>query len=357
MNNMRAPVFTQEEFSNIFSATMDSLCQLLSEQWQNFFLSPLSSHIDRLYLLQQQGQIEPVYCTSMSFLNTALACGTPACRIDTYGEDWLIYQNPLLTTYVEWPEFGPLWEKMLDRFQKVLSNRDVQKYCSPLQANQAAWECIGPLLSMAASLLKYQVDGLAETSSYKSLIKGDGFRLEFGEYLDWKIVLMAERLEVDLFNTPGRSHQFRRFKDKVFDGKRFTQFNLDHCIFQDCEFQNCSFVETSLADSQFKNCRFKDNSFEKCQMAGTRIVSSTILGTSFSDVVASFEGLKGTPPTSWFRPMSMDHTSLDHVQFTNCFLEDCILEQCTTTFVSVSKCQTGHSDFAILESDTQEQQI
>ena len=78
---------------------------------------------------------------------------------------------------------------------------------------------------------------------------------------------------------------------------------------------------------------------------------------SFSDVVASFEGLKGTPPTSWFRPMSMDHTSLDHVQFTNCFLEDCILEQCTTTFVSVSKCQTGHSDFAILESDTQEQQI
>ena len=40
MNNMRAPVFTQEEFSNIFSATMDSLCQLLSEQWQNFSFEP-----------------------------------------------------------------------------------------------------------------------------------------------------------------------------------------------------------------------------------------------------------------------------------------------------------------------------
>lgn len=357
MNNMRAPVFTQEEYSHIFSETMDSMCRLLSEQWQSFFLSPLSSHIDRLYLLQQQGQMAPVYCTSMSFLNTALACGTPACRIDTYGEDWLVYQDPLLTTYVEWPEFRPLWEQMLDRFQKILNSRIVQKYCSPLQASQAAWECIGPLLSMAASLLKYQVDGLAESSSYKSLIKGDGFRLEFGEYLDWKIVLMAERLEVDLFNTPGRNHQFRRFKDKVFDGKRFTQFNLDHCVFQDCEFRNCSFVETSLADSQFKNCRFKDISLEKCRMAGARIVGSTILNTSFSEIIASFEGMKGTTTTNWFRPMSMDHTSLDHVQFTNCFLEDCILEQCTTTFVTVSKCQTDHSDFAILESDTQEQQI
>lgn len=356
MNNMRPPVFTEEEYSKIFSETMVSLCQLLSEQWPKLFLNPLSAHIDRLYLLQQQSQAEPVYCTSMSFLNTALACGVPACRIDTYGEDWLVYQNPLLTTYVEWPEFVPLWNQLLGKFQEVLNSRTVQKYCSPLQASQAAWGCIGSLLSMAASLLKYQVDGLAGTSSYRSLVKGDGFRVEFGEYLDWKIILMAERQEVDLFNTAGRNHQFRRFKDKVFDRKRFAQFNLDHCVFQDCEFRDCVFIETSLADSQFKNCRLKNVSVEKCQMPGARIVSSTILDTSFLEVVASFEGLKGAP-TSWFRPMSMDHTSLDHVRFTDCFLADCILEQCTTTFVTIDKCQTGHSDFAILESDIQEQQI
>lgn len=356
MSKMRPPAFTQEEYSNIFSETMDDLCRLLSEQWHNFFLSPFASHIDRLYLLQQQNQMGPVYCTSMSFLNTALACGAPACRIDTYGENWLVYQDPLLTTYTEWPEFRLLWEKMLDKFQAVLTSRNIQKYCSPLQASQAAWKCIGPLLSMAASLLKYQVDGLTETSSYKSLVKGDDFRLEFGEYLDWKIILTAERREVDLFNTPGRNHQFRRFKDKVFDRKRFTQFNLDHCVFQDCEFRDCSFIETSLADSQFKNCRLQNISLEKCQMAGARIVNSTILGSNFSEVIASFEGLKGTSPTNWFRPMSMDHTSLDHVQFTHCFLEDCILEQCTTTFVTISECQTGRSDFAVLESDTWEQQ-
>lgn len=356
MDSMRSPVFTQEEYSEVFSDTMASLCQLLSEQWHNLFLAPLSTHIDRLYLLQQQGQIGPVYCISMSFLNTALACGAPGCRIDTYGKDWLIYENPLLTTYIEWPEFIPLWEQLLGKFQTILDGRTVQKYCSPLQASQAAWECIGPLLSMAASLLKYQVDGLAESSSYRSLIKGDGFRLEFGEYLDWKIILMAERMEVDLFNTAGRNHQFRRFKGKVFEGKRFIQFNLDHCVFQDCEFRDCTFTETSLADSQFKNCRFRNISMENCQMPGARIITSTILDTSFSGVAASFDGLKNPSPASWFRPMSMDHTSLDHVQFTNCFLEDCILEQCTTTFVTVCECQTGHSDFAVLESSTQEQQ-
>lgn len=355
MDNVRAPIFTQEEYSEIFSETMANLCQLLSEQQYNLILNPLSTHIDRLYLLQQQGQMEPVYCTSMSFLNTALACGGPACRIDTYGEDWLVYQNPLLTTYIEWPEFAPLWEHMLDRFQEVLNGRSIQKYCSPLQASQAAWKCIGPLLSMTASLLKYQIDELAESSSLKSLIKGDGFRVEFGEYLDWKIILLAERQEVDLFNTAGRNHKFRCFKDKVFEGKKFVEFDLEHCVFQDCEFQNCSFVETNLADGQFKNCRLNNVTIEKCWMQGARIVGSTILNTSFSEVIASFEGLKDTSPTSWFRPMSMDHTSLDHVQFTNCFLEDCILEQCTTTFVTVSTCQTGHSDFAILESDTQEQ--
>lgn len=96
---------------------------------------------------------------------------------------------------------------------------------------------------------------------------------------------------------------------------------------------------------------------ENCQMPGARIITSTILDTSFSGVVASFSGLKSPSPASWFRPMSMDHTSLDHVQFTNCFLEDCILEQCTTTFVTVSGCQTDHSDFAVLESGIQEQQI
>ena len=43
------------------------------------------------------------------------------------------------------------------------------------------------------SMQKYRMDWLMEIPAYRQLIKGDGFRVEFGEFWDWKIILACEK--------------------------------------------------------------------------------------------------------------------------------------------------------------------
>ena len=69
---------------------------------------------------------------------------------------------------------------------------------------------------MMGSLLKYHMAPIKDDRAFRALVKGDEFRIEFGEFLDWKIVLAAEYPEVDLFNSRGRQFHTVSFKTRFF---------------------------------------------------------------------------------------------------------------------------------------------
>jgi len=351
---MQNTVFNQSEYSQVFSETLTELCSQLPTLWQDHFIAPLSDFLSHLCDLQKQNKIGPIFCVSMSFLNTALMNGSPACRIDAYGADGGLYDHSVLTKVVDWPFFSVAWNQLSAGFRELPDTRESQSYYRPLQAKQAAWNCIGPILSMVSALLKYEVDDIPQTSMYKGLVKGDEFRIEFGEFWDWKVTLLAERQEVDLFNYQSRKHSFRAFQNKVFENKQFVGFDLSHCRFLDCEFRNCEFSGTNLNDCNFINCKFFDTFIKKCTTAGTCFSASTLTNVAFHEVTASFDGLSESAQDCWYRPMSMIKTSLEHVDFANCFLADGILSQCTSTYVTISESNTERSDFAVFESDNQE---
>ena len=346
MENIKNISFSTEELSGVMASVWPKLLDLLQEKQDTLFVRPLSGYFEHLLARQKNEKLEPVYCVSISFLNTALMLGRPMCRIDAYGEEWMLYLSPLDTQCVDWAPFTLVWSDLLESLQKILDQREFQKYCSPLQAEQAAWYCIGPILSMVGSMQKYRMDWLMEIPAYRQLIKGDGFRVEFGEFWDWKIILACEKSEVDLFNARSKNQTYHRFQNKVFDGKKFNQFDLSGCVFENCDFRGCVFLKTELNDCRFVNCVFHDVEVRDCQMAGSSIVGSTLSNMAFVNVAASYEGINRAG--SWFRPMEMVQTSLDHVSFESCFLEDCVLERCTTTFVTVSDCSADSSDFSIL---------
>lgn len=85
---------------------------------------------------------------------------------------------------------------------------------------------------MMGSLLKYHMAPIKDDRAFRALVKGDEFRIEFGEFLDWKIVLAAEYPEVDLFNSRGRQFPHRQFQDKIFRHKKFYKFNLKGSVFE-----------------------------------------------------------------------------------------------------------------------------
>lgn len=346
MDNIENISFSTEELSGVMASILPKLFELLQEEQDTLFVRPLSGYCEHLLARQKNENLGPVHCVSISFLNTSLMARCPMCRIDTYGEDWMLYLSPLDTQYVDWAPFRLVWSDLLESFQRILDQRELQKYCSPLQAEQAAWYCTGLLLSMIGSIQKYRMDWLREIPAYQQLIKGDGFKIEFGEFWDWKVILVCEKSEVDLFNSRSKSQTYHRFQNKVFDRKKFNKFDLSGCVFENCDFRGCTFLKTELNDCRFVNCVFHCVEIRDCQIAGSSIVGSTLSNMTFANVAASYEGINHA--RSWFRPMEMIRTSLDHISFESCFLDGCVLDQCTTTFVTVSDCHTDSSDFSML---------
>lgn len=354
MSGTNTEPFTPPDMGRIAGDALIKISNMLLEGVDNWFISPLVRYMGSLAQLQKKKQIGPVSCISISFLNTALQCGEPAYRVDAYGEDWMLYEHSLYTQHIDCSWFLPIWKKLLEDFQSILDSQAIQKYCSPLQAEQAAWKCIGPLISMMGSYLKYLFYGFQEKEEYQRVVKGDDFQLEFGEFFDWKVVLIGEHQEVDIFNSSGRLFSHRRFHKKCFDQKNFAKLDLKGCKFEACKFQKCRFSDAVLNDCIFENCEFTDTFFSKCLLAGAEFNNNTINHTKFEGVIAAFEGIPQRQVDDWYRPMQMLHTSINHVEFVDCFLNDCILQQCTTTFTMVVSSAVENSDFAILQNETLE---
>lgn len=349
MSKLFSQVFQAKDIEKVSDTALRSIISHLIDEACGLSLpNSTLEFIQELITLQHEQDMEPVFCISISFLNTSLMLNSPTYRIDAYGQDWMLYTRPIATKYVPCEWFQPIWNNMVSSFQKVLDGQVIQKYCSPLQAEQAAWKCVGPLVSMMGSLLKYCLADMKENKEYKKLVKGSEFRIEFGEFWDWKLVLLGEYPEVDIFNTMGKMFPHRSFSNKLFENKIFSGLNLKGCVFQDCEFINCKFLDCVLADCKFENSRFIDTYLAMCLLAGAQFNNCTLEHMTIQKVTGSFDGIPLKNRNDWYMPMVMTHTSLQHVDFISCFLSDCVLEQCTTVYVSVKDSETERSDFTML---------
>lgn len=350
---MSESVFEQQDFEQGVSAALSRLTEFLPTHVEEWFSNPIVSFVHELCQKQSEECLEPVFCISASMLRTALLYGEPGYRLDAYGADWMLYERPIATTFVPCPWLLPLWTELTGHFQTILDQREIQKYCSPLQAEQAAWSCTGPLFSMIGSLVKYLLHSVEESTELRKLTKGNEFKIEFGEFLDWKLTWVAEYPEIDLFNIQGRKFPHRKFCGKVFDQKRFYKFNLKGSIFQDCIFTNSTILSSTLNDCLFTNCRFKNVTFSDVLLVGAQFQGCTLEHVTFDNVIASLVGLPPEKVDDWYRAFAMAYTSLDHVHFSDCDLRGGQMEQCTTTYATIENTLVDVSDFSVLEINKQ----
>lgn len=346
--NMGQTAFGQQDFGCAMETAFSALAEQMSTYADEWFCQPIRSLLEDLCQEQQQNKMGPIFCVSVSMLRSALLCGQPGYRIDVYGQDWFLYEHPLVSSFVPCPWLLPLWAKLVSHFQKILDQQEVQKYCSPLQAEQAAWQCTGPLFSIMGSLLKYLVRHVEKSECFHRLVKGNEFKIEFGEFLDWKLTLAAEYPEIDLFNSRGRRFPHRRFVNKVFDQKMFFKYDLKGATFQNCIFSNSKIQGTVLNDCSFEHCRFHNITFSNSFLAGAQFLGCTLEHVIFENVKASFIGMPPDKVDDWYRALVMDHTSIDHTHFTGCDLRGSQLDQCTTIYTTLENTLVENSDFSTL---------
>lgn len=344
-------VFEQQDFEQGAAIALSRLTELMSLHAEEWFLQPIIAFIGELCQRQKGNAIEPVSCISASILRTALLQGNPGYRLDAYGEDWFLYEHPLTTAFVPCPWLSPLWKELVAYFQDILDHREIQKYCFPLQAEQAAWQCTGPLFSLMGALLKYLVAPVKDAEELKKLVKGNDFKIEFGEFLDWKLILVAEYPEIDIFNSRGRQFHHHRFSEKIFEKKQFHKFDLKGSTFQNCVFTDSEIQKTVLNDCIFEHCRFKNVIFSDVLLAGAQFLDCTLEYVDFQNVIASFAGLPQEKVDDWYRALYMIRTSTDHVCFSGCDLREGKIEQCTTVHTKLENTLVESSDFSILTID------
>lgn len=348
---MPKSVFEQQDFAQGSAIALSRLTELMSLNAEKWFSQPIIAFIGELCQRQSQDAMEPVSCISASMLRTALLHGKPGYRLDAYGQDWGLYERSLATAFVPCPWLSPLWEELVAYFQDILDHREIQKYCFPLQAGQAAWQCTGPIFSLMGALLKYLIASVKDAEELKKLVKGNDFKIEFGEFLDWKLILAAEYPETDIFNSRGRQFRHQRFCGKIFDKKRFYKFDLKGSTFQNCTFTDSIILETVLNDCIFEHCRFKNTTFSDVLLAGAQFQDCTLEHVDFDSVIASFAGLSPDKVDDWYRALYMIRTSTDHVHFSGCDLREGKMEQCTTVYTTLENTQVESSDFSILTTD------
>ena len=101
MDNIKNIPFSTEELSGVMANVWPKLLDLFQETQGTLFVRPLSGYFEHLLSRQKNEKLEPIYCVSISFLDTALMMGRPMCRIDAYGEEWMLYLSPLDTQCVD----------------------------------------------------------------------------------------------------------------------------------------------------------------------------------------------------------------------------------------------------------------
>lgn len=345
----------QQDYIDASETAFSTLSELLPAHAAEWFIGPIADFLKELCREQRQKGLEPVFCISASILRTSLLCGEPDYRLDAYGQDWPLYDRPLLTRFITCPWLVPIWSELIAHFQAALDRQEIQKFCYPLIADQAAWKCTGPLFSIMGSFLKYLSAPIKEEQAFQDLVKGNEFRIEFGEFLDWKIILAAEYPEVDIFNNRGHQFPHHQFLHKVFHQKKFYRFDLKGAIFRGCKFSDSMMEESIFNDCLFEQCIFKNIMFTNVLLAGAQFRECTLDGVVFENVIASFAGIPAEKVDDWYRVLSMSHTSMERVCFSNCDLRGSQLEQCTTTHTTLENTATDDSDFSILLSGDREE--
>lgn len=235
------------------------------------------------------------------------------------------------------------------RFRETITHladmHEVKKDQTTLQIEQTTWKGIGPAISMVASLLKYRVTPIAESMAYQHVRKTLPFRLEIGEYLDWKLPLIVLKEEVDIFNSFGTNYAYFTFNNKVYKGKKFTKLNLTHTTFEDCTFDESVFTSCTLSDCIFRNCSFSGVRIEDCLLPGSAIESCKLSHTSFVDCIGSTAEIDPPQIKDFYLPFCVRDSSCHLVSFENCGLSYCGIVNCTTTYVTVKNCRTESSLF------------
>lgn len=341
-------LFTQEEYSFALKQFIEDIFDDFDKIADTFIIPSIIDYCGKLK--SSQKSVGAVHCISISFMNTGLYFNRPYFQIDAYGEDWRLYLNSLYADEISCEWLLPYWQKFKTSLISLADKHKVKKDQTDLQIEQVAWKGIGPAISMVASLLKYRVSTVEKSPEYKQLSKYLPFRIEIGEYLDWKIPLIVQRETVDIFNSFGSNYAYYSFHKKVYKGKTFTKLNLTHAIFVDCDFDNSVFIGCTLNDCVFRNCTFASVQLEDCLLPGCVLEHCRLSQTAFVGCIGSTAEMEPTKITDYYKPFHIRDSSCHRVSFENCGLSYCGIVNCSTTYVSVENCRTDSSLFEVFQT-------
>ena len=341
-------LFSHEEYALALKQFIEDIFDNFDGIADTYIIPGIIDYCGKLKAAQES--IGTVHCISISFMNTGLYFNRPYFQIDAYGEDWRLYLRSLYTDVVSCDWLLPYWQKFKTSLASLAATHEVKKDQTDLQIEQAAWSGIGPAISMVASLLKYRVNAVENSPEYKQLQKYLPFRLEIGEYLDWKLPLIVQSDAVDIFISFGTNYAYYTFKKKVYKAKAFTKLNLTHAIFMDCDFDNSAFSGCTLNDCVFKNCTFGSVRFDDCLLPGCSFEHCRLSQTAFVGCIGSTVEMEPTKIVDYYRPFHIRDSSCHQVSFEDCGLAYCGIVNCTTTYVSVENCRTDSSLFEAFQT-------
>lgn len=344
-------VLSHEEYTSALKQFIEDIFDNFEEVADTYIIPSVIEYCGKLKELQRNESVGTVHCISMSFMNTALYFDRPCFQVEAYGEDWRLYLSPLFTDEIRCDWILPYWMKFRATLTQLADMHEVKKDQTTSQIEQTAWRGIGPAISMVASLLKYRVRPIAESMAYQHVRKALPFRLEIGEYLDWKLPLIALQEEIDIFNSFGTNYAYFTFNKKVYKGKMFTKLNLTHAVFENCAFDESVFTSCTLNDCIFRNCTFTGVRIENCLLPGSAIENCKLSHTSFINCIGSTAEMDPKQIKDFYLPFCVRDSSCHQVSFENCGLSYCGIVNCTTTYVTVTNCRTESSLFETYQTE------
>jgi len=198
----------------------------------------------------------PVQYVCISFLRTSLYFDAPKFRISLYGEEDL-WGETIAFQDIEADWLFREWEQ------------DTQSEVQRMEER----EKLKPLLYYASTYFKYFLVDCDKLDGFEEMPKTKEVYVCFGEYKDWQYPIFIKREEIDIFqNLNEESLEFRKFENKVYRDKHFSELNLTSSSFKDCSFEQSNFEQVVLNDVVFEHCKFKNTNFTQCKMYGITII-------------------------------------------------------------------------------------
>ena len=298
----------------------------------------VDAFFQNLYMLQQNKKLDQIQTVSISFPYTSVVCGSPCLKFAVY-PDYPFLDDAVIEQEfsVSWLFTG--WDDYLDRLYDKAADAGMSTVIRKPYVKSQAWGIARIILKLMSTTMKYHLYGLDEMGAYQKLEKASGFKLYFGEYMDWQRIIFALPDDVDIFNCDEETDlQFCRFERAWYEDKVFDHLDLDDCRFYECTFKDCQFLESSFRDARFLGCSFLNCHLDGLKMSGARFdgckfEDSTMQNIQTNRSSGTTEVWLGLQGMAEFIGCLLQKTKLKNSDFTagyfrNCQIKDAQTEAC-----------------------------